>query len=81
MTDENMIYHVPVMLKQCMEALNIKPDGTYVDVTYGGGGHSRAILSLLGPQGRLMAMDQDEDALKNHTEDGRLQLVKGNSDF
>lgn len=76
-----MIYHVPVMLKQCMEALNIKPDGTYVDVTYGGGGHSRAILSLLGPQGRLMAMDQDEDALKNHTEDGRLQLVKGNFRF
>lgn len=58
-------YHVPVMLTECLEGLNIRPDGIYVDVTFGGGGHSRAILSKLGPKGHLYSFDQDPDAEKN----------------
>jgi 16S rRNA (cytosine1402-N4)-methyltransferase len=57
-------YHIPVMLTECLEALAIKPNGIYVDVTFGGGGHSKAILSKLGPQGKLFAFDQDPDALQ-----------------
>ena len=57
-------YHTPVMLSEAVEALNVRPDGVYVDVTFGGGGHSRAILERLGPGGRLIAFDQDEDAAK-----------------
>jgi len=57
-------YHIPVMLKECIEALNIKPDGVYVDATFGGGGHSREILAHLGDNGRLIAFDQDEDAAR-----------------
>ncbi len=57
-----MEYHLPVMLSECIEGLNIRPDGTYVDVTFGGGGHSRAILERLSPAGRLIAFDQDADA-------------------
>ncbi len=60
-----MEYHVPVMLKECLEGLNIRPDGIYVDVTFGGGGHSRAILEQLGPKGHLYSFDQDPDAEKN----------------
>ncbi|MGE8381745.1 MAG: 16S rRNA (cytosine(1402)-N(4))-methyltransferase, partial [Sphingobacterium sp.] len=59
------VYHVPVMLQECMDALAIKPNGVYVDVTFGGGGHSREILKRLGPEGKLFAFDQDPDALGN----------------
>ena len=64
-----------------MEGLDIKPDGTYVDVTFGGGGHSRVLLSRLGPDGRLVAFDQDEDALRNIVDDKRLLFVRSNFKF
>ena len=60
-----MSYHEPVLLNESIDALNIKEDGTYVDVTFGGGGHSREILKRLGTSGRLFAFDQDRDAIKN----------------
>lgn len=60
-----MEYHVPVMLNECLEGLQIRPDGVYVDVTFGGGGHSRAILQKLGKKGHLYSFDQDPDAEKN----------------
>jgi len=75
------VYHVPVMLKECMDALAIKPDGVYVDVTFGGGGHSREILKHLGPKGRLYAFDQDPDALKNVIDDERFMLIHQNFRF
>jgi len=75
------VYHVPVMLKECMDALAIKPDGIYVDVTFGGGGHSREILKHLGPQGRLFAFDQDPDALNNAIDDPRFVLIHQNFRF
>jgi len=71
-------YHNPVMLHECMEGLNIKPDGIYVDVTFGGGGHSREILKHLGPKGRLLAFDQDADAQKNLPKDDRLTFIDQN---
>ena len=71
-------YHIPVMLKECIEGLNIKPDGVYVDVTFGGGGHSREILKHLGKDGRLVAFDQDEDARENLIDDERLIFVPQN---
>lgn len=74
-------YHAPVMLKECLEALAIKPNGTYVDVTFGGGGHSRAILKALGPKGKLIAFDQDEDAKANLPEDKRLIFIDQNFEF
>lgn len=58
-------YHVPVLLKESVDGLSIKPDGIYVDVTFGGGGHSKEILSRLGPHGHLFSFDQDADAEKN----------------
>ena len=73
-----MDYHLPVMLNECIEGLDIRPDGTYVDATFGGGGHSRAILSQLGPEGRLIAFDQDEDALANALDDPRFMLLNEN---
>ncbi|MCM4165019.1 MULTISPECIES: 16S rRNA (cytosine(1402)-N(4))-methyltransferase RsmH [unclassified Arenibacter] len=73
-----MTYHSPVLLKESVEGLNIKPDGIYVDVTFGGGGHSREILKRLGENGRLLAFDQDEDALPNAIDDGRFQLINEN---
>ena len=66
------------MLKECLDGLNINPDGVYVDVTFGGGGHSRAILEKLSDKGRLIAFDQDEDALNNLWEDERLIFVDQN---
>ena len=75
------VYHVPVMLEECMEAMNIKPDGIYVDVTFGGGGHSREIMKRLGPNGRLIAFDQDPDAVKNALDDPRFTLVHQNFKF
>ena len=76
-----MVYHVPVLLKQSVDALRIKPDGIYVDVTFGGGGHSREILSRLGPNGRLIAFDRDLDAFVNKPDDNRLLLTHGNFRF
>lgn len=71
-------YHIPVLLEEAMSGLHIRESGTYVDATFGGGGHSRAILQALGPNGRLIAFDQDEDAWKNAPEDSRFTLVKEN---
>lgn len=70
-----MAYHLPVLLNECIEGLNIRPDGTYVDVTFGGGGHSRAILQQLGPEGRLLAFDRDADAQTNAIDDPRFTLI------
>lgn len=75
------VYHIPVMLTECLEALAIRPDGVYVDVTFGGGGHSRAILERLGQEGRLIAFDQDPDALGNAIDDPRFTLVHQNFRF
>src|ERR1043165_4618444 len=75
------MYHNPVMLREAIDALNIKTDGTYVDVTFGGGGHSREILKHLGPKGKLVAFDQDEDAAANVKEDERFTLVPQNFRF
>ncbi|MCM1518798.1 MAG: 16S rRNA (cytosine(1402)-N(4))-methyltransferase RsmH [Pseudoflavonifractor sp.] len=71
-------YHIPALLTQCMEGLDIKPSGTYVDVTFGGGGHSRAILDRLGPDGRLYSFDQDADVMANLPDDPRLTFVHSN---
>lgn len=75
------VYHTPVMLRECIDALAIKPDGVYVDVTFGGGGHSREILKNLGPNGKLFAFDQDPDALQNKIEDDRFILIHQNFRF
>nr|WP_276901911.1 16S rRNA (cytosine(1402)-N(4))-methyltransferase RsmH [Pedobacter kyonggii] len=74
-------YHVPVMLQPCIDGLNIKPDGVYVDVTFGGGGHSREILKHLGPKGRLIAFDQDPDAQMNVPADDRFIFIDQNFGF
>jgi 16S rRNA (cytosine1402-N4)-methyltransferase len=71
-------YHNPVMLVECIEGLAIKPSGTYVDVTFGGGGHSRAILKYLGKDGKLVAFDQDMDAQTNAINDERFELIDQN---
>ncbi|WP_183575166.1 16S rRNA (cytosine(1402)-N(4))-methyltransferase RsmH [Mucilaginibacter sp. X5P1] len=71
-------YHTPVMLKECIEALDIRPDGTYVDVTFGGGGHSREIMKHLGKDGVLLAFDQDADAQQNVIADDRFVFVDQN---
>lgn len=71
-------YHRPVMLTECLDALQIQPAGTYVDVTFGGGGHSRAILERLGDQGRLLAFDQDPDVQAHLPQDGRFTFVDAN---
>ena len=76
-----MTYHVPVLLKESVEALNIKSDGTYVDLTFGGGGHSREILKHLGKEGKLLAFDQDADAEANIPEDERLIFIRSNFRF
>lgn len=73
-----MNYHDPVLLKESIELLDIQKDGVYVDLTYGGGGHARAILEQLGPEGRLIAFDQDEAASHNVPHDGRLLFVPQN---
>ena len=71
-------YHTPVMLKECIDGLNIRPDGTYVDVTFGGGGHSREIIKHLGKNGRLLAFDQDADAQQNIIDDDRFEFIDQN---
>jgi len=75
---ETTVYHIPALLRQTIDGLNIKPDGVYVDCTFGGGGHARAILEKLNKNGRLLVFDQDEQALKNAVADKRLILVHGN---
>jgi len=76
-----MEYHNPVLLHPTVDGLNIKPDGIYVDVTFGGGGHSKEILRRLGPNGKLFAFDQDEDALANALPDERFTLINENFRF
>jgi len=76
-----MEYHNPVLLKESVDGLNIKPDGVYVDVTFGGGGHSREILSRLNEHGKLFAFDQDEDAQRNAIDDPRFTLIPQNFRF
>jgi 16S rRNA (cytosine1402-N4)-methyltransferase len=73
-----MEYHNPVLLHETVDGLNIKPDGIYVDVTFGGGGHSKEILKRLGPNGKLFAFDQDEDAIANALPDERFTLIHEN---
>lgn len=74
-------YHVPVMLQPCIDGLDIRPDGVYVDVTFGGGGHSKEILKHLGPKGRLIAFDQDPDAQANIPADDRFIFIDQNFGF
>jgi len=71
-------YHVPVLLKEAIEGLNVRADGVYVDCTFGGGGHSREILKHLGPDGKLVAFDQDADAKRNLPADDRIIFIPHN---
>ncbi|HXB91292.1 MAG TPA: 16S rRNA (cytosine(1402)-N(4))-methyltransferase RsmH [Puia sp.] len=71
-------YHTPVLLQETLDGLRIRPDGSYVDCTFGGGGHSAAILQQLGPKGRLFAFDQDSDARRNLPDDGRITFLPHN---
>ena len=73
-----VVYHTPALLMPCMDGLDIKPDGVYVDVTFGGGGHSREILSRLGKKGHLYSFDQDMDAMANVPADDRFTFVRSN---
>ncbi len=75
-----LAYHQPVLLAECLDALNLRPDGVYVDVTFGGGGHSQALLDRLGPTGRLLAFDQDADARANAKafSDKRFTFIEAN---
>jgi 16S rRNA (cytosine1402-N4)-methyltransferase len=77
-TDQPESYHIPVLLQEAIDGLNIKPDGVYVDCTFGGGGHSRALLQHLNENGTLVAFDQDEDARKNLPDDKRVIFVPQN---
>ena len=75
---EEVAYHIPALLDETITGLNIKPNGVYVDVTFGGGGHSREILKHLGADGKLLGFDQDEDAVKNAIDDPRFIFVRSN---
>lgn len=75
------VYHVPVLLEESMQLLDIKKDGCYVDLTFGGGGHSRRILELLGPEGSLYSFDQDRDTLENAPNDSRFHYMESNFRF
>ena len=81
MTEATVCYHTPVLLKESIDGLNIQPDGTYVDVTFGGGGHSAAILQELKPEGKLFGFDQDADAWKNLKENGSSLFKQANFSF
>lgn len=81
MTEKEQTYHVPVLLKPSVDGLNINADGTYVDVTFGGGGHSKEILSRLRDKGHLYGFDQDEDAERNIPNDSRFTFVRSNFRF
>ncbi len=74
----NSTYHIPVLLQPCIDGLNINPDGVYVDLTFGGGGHSKEILKHLSKKGKLFSFDQDEDAKANIPEDERLTFIPHN---
>ena len=80
-TNKQEEYHVPVMLKQCLDGLEINPDGIYVDVTFGGGGHSREIFKQLSSNGQLIVFDQDPDARKNAWEADNFHFVAANFSF
>lgn len=75
------VYHIPALLEESITALNIQPSGTYADATFGGGGHSRAILAALGQEGRLLGFDRDADAIKNKPDDERFTFVYSNFRF
>ena len=81
MTNNNAAYHIPVMLSECMDALDINPDGIYVDVTFGGGGHSKAIFERLSPKGQLIAFDQDPDARANVWDAPNFHFIPVNFSF
>lgn len=78
MEKDELTYHVPVLLKESVDGMNIRPDGVYVDVTFGGGGHSREILSRLSTGGRLLGFDQDEDAERNLVDNPHFTFVRSN---
>ena len=78
---QDAVYHIPALLEECMQGLNIKEDGVYVDVTFGGGGHSKEILNRLSDDGHLYSFDQDEDAENNIINDGRFTFVRSNFRF
>jgi 16S rRNA (cytosine1402-N4)-methyltransferase len=79
--ENNTNYHIPVMLSECLDGLKINPDGTYVDVTFGGGGHAKAIFERLSPKGQLIVFDQDPDAIKNAWEAPNFHFVPSNFAF
>ena len=81
MSSDNTTYHVPVLLEESIDLLDIKPDGTYCDLTFGGGGHSRHILSKIGEKGQLYSFDQDRDTLQNAPDDERFHYVESNFRF
>lgn len=81
MSNNEATYHVPVMLQECLDGLNIHPDGIYVDVTFGGGGHSRAIFEKLSPKGKLIVFDQDPDARANAWEAPNFHFIPANFSF
>ena len=81
MSFDNTTYHIPVLLEASIEHLGIEPNGTYCDLTFGGGGHSRHILSKLGAKGRLFSFDQDRDTLQNAPDDERFNYVESNFRF
>ena len=78
MSETEQIYHIPVLLNESVSGMNIQPGGIYVDVTFGGGGHSKEILNRLDHTGRLLSFDQDEDAEKNIVNDRRFTFVRSN---
>ena len=81
MSTDNTTYHIPVLLESAVNELDIQPSGTYCDLTFGGGGHSRHILSKLGAEGRLYSFDQDRDTLRNAPDDERFHYVESNFRF
>ena len=76
-----MVYHIPALLEESVEGLNIDTSGIYVDATFGGGGHTKEILKRLGPDGRVVAFDQDDDAVANVPDDKRLLFLGQNFRF
>lgn len=77
-TTQHIPYHTPALFNEAIDALDIKPDGIYIDATFGGGGHSRGIIDRLGPDGRLLGFDQDLDAIANALPDERFTFVRSN---